>query len=82
MKQVNLSEAKTHFSALAEAAAAGEAIIIAKNGKPKAKLVALTPAEEPRKSNVGFSDHYAWKLPENFNDPGPEIGAMLYGDKD
>ena len=41
MKQVNLYEAKTELSALVEEAAAGEEIIIAKNGKPKAKLVAL-----------------------------------------
>jgi prevent-host-death family protein len=41
MKQVNLYEAKTALSALVEAAAAGEEIIIAKNGKPKAKLVSL-----------------------------------------
>ena len=80
MKQVNLYEAKTDLSALVEAAAAGEEIVIAKNGKPKAKLVALTPADKPRKFNVGFGAHYGWKLPENFNDPDPEIEAMFYGE--
>jgi prevent-host-death family protein len=37
---VNLYEAKTGLSALVEQAAEGEEIVIAKNGKPKAKLVA------------------------------------------
>jgi prevent-host-death family protein len=80
MKQVNLYEAKTDLSALVEAAAAGEEIIIAKNGKPKAKLVALTPADTPRKFNVGFWNHYGWSPPDNFDDPDPEIEALFYGD--
>jgi len=80
MKQVNLYEAKTDLSALVEAAAAGEEIIIAKHGKPKAKLVALTAADEPRPFNVGFGDHYGWELPANFNDPDPEIEALFYGE--
>jgi antitoxin (DNA-binding transcriptional repressor) of toxin-antitoxin stability system len=36
---VNLYDAKTHLSQLVERAAAGEEIVIAKAGKPKAKLV-------------------------------------------
>jgi prevent-host-death family protein len=46
---VNLYDAKTHLSQLVERAAAGEEIVIAKAGKPKAKLV---PYEEPRKKRV------------------------------
>jgi prevent-host-death family protein len=80
MKQVNLYEAKTDLSALVEAAAAGEEIIIAKHGKPKAKLVPLTAVDAPRKFNVGFGDHYGWELPANFNDPDPEIEALFYGE--
>ena len=38
---LNIYEAKTHLSALVEKAAAGEEIIIAKAGKPIAKLVPL-----------------------------------------
>ena len=82
MKQVNLYEAKTDLSALVEAAAAGEEIIIAKHGKPKAKLVPLSEAGARPKPNFGFGDHYGWKLPDNFNDPDPEIEAMFYGDDD
>ena len=41
MQTVNIHEAKTHFSRLVDEAAAGEEIIIAKAGKPMAKLVPL-----------------------------------------
>jgi prevent-host-death family protein len=46
---VNLYDAKTNLSKLVERAAAGEEIVIAKSGKPKAKLV---PYEAPRKKRV------------------------------
>lgn len=83
MKQVNLYQAKTELSALVEAAAGGEEIIIAKNGKPKARLVALCVAvSAPRKPNFGFWNHLGWKLPDDFDDPDPEIEAMFYGDDD
>ncbi|HEX3915922.1 MAG TPA: type II toxin-antitoxin system prevent-host-death family antitoxin [Caulobacteraceae bacterium] len=79
MKQVNLYAAKTDLSALVEEAAAGEEIIIAKNGKPRARLVAIETAE-PRRPNFGFGDHYGWKLPDDFDEPDPEIEAMFYGE--
>jgi len=47
-KTVNLYEAKTQLSLLVEQAAAGEEIIIAKAGKPMARLVSLTAAMHPR----------------------------------
>ena len=40
MNQVNIHQAKTQFSRLVELAASGEEIIIAKSGKPVARLVA------------------------------------------
>ncbi len=47
MTQVNLYEAKTQLSKLVDRAAAGEDIIIAKNGTPVAVLVA--PSKAPRR---------------------------------
>lgn len=38
-RQVNMHEAKTHLSRLVDEAAAGEEIVIARNGKPAARLV-------------------------------------------
>jgi antitoxin (DNA-binding transcriptional repressor) of toxin-antitoxin stability system len=82
MKQVNLYEAKTDLSALVEQAAAGETIIIAKNGKAKAQLTAVVSEARPRKPNFGFGNHFGWKLPDNFDDLDPEIEAMFYGEED
>jgi prevent-host-death family protein len=42
--QVNIHEAKTHFSQLVEKALAGEEVIIARNGRA---LLALTPIKSP-----------------------------------
>jgi prevent-host-death family protein len=53
--QVNMHEAKTHLSRLVERAAAGEEIVIARAGKPVAKLVPVTSGE-PRPRRIG-----AWK---------------------
>jgi prevent-host-death family protein len=39
---VNVHEAKTHFSRLLEQAHAGQEVILAKAGKPYARLVPLT----------------------------------------
>jgi len=39
MKRYNIHEAKTHFSRLVDAAAAGEEILISKAGRPMARLV-------------------------------------------
>jgi prevent-host-death family protein len=48
MRSVNLHEAKTHLSELVGAAAAGEEIVIARAGKPLARLVPLEKAEPRR----------------------------------
>ena len=49
MIQVNIHEAKTHFSRLVNKAIAGEVIIIAKDHKPVAKLVQLNTVKCSRK---------------------------------
>jgi prevent-host-death family protein len=45
---VNLYDAKTNFSKLVDRAAAGEEIVIAKAGKPKAKLVSYRTGKKRR----------------------------------
>ncbi|MCE7872850.1 type II toxin-antitoxin system prevent-host-death family antitoxin [bacterium CPR1] len=45
-RTVNMHEAKTHLSRLVEAVLAGEEIILARAGKPVAKLVAVEAASE------------------------------------
>ena len=45
---INLYDAKTNLSALVDRAAAGEEIIIAKSGKPMARLVPVEARVAPR----------------------------------
>jgi len=69
-RQVNLYEAKTKLSQLVEDAARGEEIIIAKNGKPIAKLTVVTPADAPKKRELGQWAKYL--TPELRADVGSE----------
>lgn len=55
----NIQEAKTHLSRLVELAHAGEEIIIAKAGKPMAKLVPYIPPRPARKG--GFLKGKIWE---------------------
>ncbi len=48
MESTNIHQAKTHLSRLVERAAQGEEIIIAKAGKPMAKLVPYSTSTGPR----------------------------------
>lgn len=52
MTTVNIHAAKTHLSRLVEEAAAGKEIVIAKAGKPVAKLGPLAAGREKRKLGV------------------------------
>lgn len=64
MKQVNIYEAKTQLSKLVDAAAAGEEVIIARAGKPAARLVALNRPVDKRE--LGMLDGQI-SIPEDFN---------------
>src|SRR5437016_8742274 len=56
-RQINLYEAKTQLSRLVEDAARGDAIIIAKDGKPMAKLGPVGGAETRPRELGQFSKH-------------------------
>lgn len=45
----NMHDAKTQLSRLAERAAQGEEIVIARNGRPLARLVSFEEERKPRK---------------------------------
>jgi prevent-host-death family protein len=66
--QLNLYEAKARLSALVEEAAAGAEIIIAKGGKPKAKLVPLRQAGRRKpgsaKGKIRIADDFDAPLPD------------------
>ena len=56
MPPVNVHEAKTHFSSLIDRAHAGEEIIIAKAGKPWAKLSKIDEPVRPRRTPGGWPE--------------------------
>ena len=67
--EFNIHEAKTHLSKLLERVALGEEVIIAKAGKPVAKLVPLE--SQPKKRFLG-SAKGEFTVPDDFNDPLPK----------
>jgi prevent-host-death family protein len=67
LRSLNLYEAKTQLSALVEEAAAGAEIIIAKNGRPRAKLVAVRPVHRRRPGRAKGRIH----LSADFDAPLP-----------
>jgi prevent-host-death family protein len=74
--EVNVHEAKTHLSKLLERVALGEEVIIAKAGKPVAKLVAIP--EKRARFKLG-SARGEFVVPDDFNDPLPkEIEDLFY----
>jgi prevent-host-death family protein len=72
--QVNMHEAKTHFSKLAEAVEAGEEIVIARAGKPVMRLVKVDEVQQQIVPGFGSDvfadwDDEAWvRLDREFND--------------
>lgn len=52
-KPVNLYEAKSHLSELVDRAAAGEEIVIAKSGKPMARLIPIAKSSVRRSKAFG-----------------------------
>lgn len=69
MQQVNIHEAKTNLSRLVELASTGEEIIIAKAGKPIARLTACEEASKPRmkgllKGQIEVHEDFDAPLPE------------------
>jgi prevent-host-death family protein len=77
MVTVNMHEAKTQLSKLVERVEAGEEVVIARSGKPVAKLVPVKRDMTPRvmgtmKGLIHMSDDFDDPLP-------PEIEASFYG---
>ena len=68
LRALNLYDAKTQLSALVDDAAAGAEIIIAKNGRPLAKLVAFRSAAGRKPGRAKHKIH----LGADFDAPLPE----------
>jgi prevent-host-death family protein len=77
MQSVNVHAAKTHFSRLVDEAAAGGEIIIAKAGKPVAKLVPLTSPQQRATRQLGVLAGVAM-IPRDFDAPLPDEVLDLF----
>lgn len=77
MQIFNIHQTKTNLSKLLEKMQKGEDIIIAKSGKPIAKLVPYEEKLKPRKAGL-------WKgkiwVSDDFDDEDPEINKLFYGE--
>lgn len=69
MATVNIYEAKTQLSKLVDLAAKGEDIVIARNGKPIARLTSLKPEKRPLV--LGLLEGKGW-IAEDFDAPLPD----------
>jgi len=76
MKQVNVYEAKTRLSALLDEVSKGATFVIAKSGKPVARLCPIEPRKR-RKSRIGFMKGKI-KFAPDFDAPLPEEIIKLF----
>ena len=76
MKTINIHAAKTHFSSLLAEVESGEEIIIAKAGKPVARLIPLQK-NDFRRSFGALKGRIHMK--DNFDDPLPPEIARAFG---
>ena len=85
MRQINIHEAKTHLSRLVEEAANGNGFIIAKSGRPIARVVPLEKPTVDVSKRIGFLKG-KYELPDNFDEVfkqmDREIAEMFLGNRD
>jgi len=73
--QVNIHEAKTHLSRLLEKVSEGEEVILAKSGKPVARIVSYEKRKRPPRRPGIVKGH----LDDHFFDPLPEDELRAWG---
>ncbi len=74
---MNIREAKTHLSGLLEQIEAGEDVIIARHGKPVARLIPYTvkPIQQRKPDSLCGKISYN----EDFDEPLPDDIASAFG---
>ncbi len=72
---VNMHEAKTHLSRLVERAEHGEEIVIARAGKPAARIVPLEASPGPRK--MGGWEGKVW-IADDFDETPEDLIDLFY----
>lgn len=66
MRTLNIHEAKTHLSRIVDEVAAGAEVVIAKSGKPMARLVPLAERRPKRKLGILAGQLH---VPDDFDEP-------------
>jgi len=72
----NVSQAKAELSSLLALVEQGEEVVIARAGKPVAKLVQLESVP-PQRVRLGMFPG-SIVISDNFDDPDPEFEALFY----
>jgi len=79
METVDVHEAKTHFSRLLDRVQEGQEFVIAKAGRPVARLGPL--ARPGKKRRLGLLDG-KFRVPDDFNEPlADEVIAAFEGQR-
>ena len=78
-ESVNVYEAKTHLSQLIDRAAAGEEIVIARAGRPVARLVPRAAAPPRRRTPGGWRGKV--RISHDFDELSAEIDAAFRGER-
>jgi antitoxin (DNA-binding transcriptional repressor) of toxin-antitoxin stability system len=77
MTQINLNEVKSRLSHYAQRVKAGETIILCDRNKPFAEIRPLPDPNKPApKRELGLMKGW-FPVPENFNDPDPELENVI-----
>lgn len=76
MPIVNIHEAKTHLSGLLKKVAAGEEVVIARSGRPVARLIAFDAEHKPLAPPGSMADAGAW-IADDFDQPVDDLSACL-----
>ncbi|SHE45168.1 prevent-host-death family protein [Modicisalibacter ilicicola DSM 19980] len=78
MEIINMHDAKTRLSQLVDKAAQGEPFIIAKAGKPIARVTAIDSPEPGKERRLGFLEGQL-AVPEDFDRMGEREISELFG---
>lgn len=76
MKTYNIQEAKTHLSRLIEETAQGKEVVIARHGRPMARLTPYSQRENLRPLG-GLEGQI--HIPEDFDEEDAEVNALFSG---
>lgn len=78
MEAINIHEAKTRLSQLVARAAEGEGFIIAKAGKPMARVMAIDSPASGQQKRIGFLAGQ-FQVPNDFDRMGQEEIIEMFG---